>query len=110
LRFLIYLVGGFYILVMLSRIDTDGWYQIAMWAAGIVVVLILLVICLLTYNEKHYKPENYEVWNGEMTCNACDYQWQSRRKTPPGRCASCSSNNIEAVQETKTRMVPKIEK
>ena len=41
------------------------------------------------------------VWYGEMVCNACGYRWQSRRDTPPAKCAGCSSRDIVPVRLPK---------
>lgn len=41
------------------------------------------------------------VWYGAMRCFNCGYQWQARRRTPPARCAGCSSRNIQALTEPR---------
>jgi len=36
-------------------------------------------------------------WFGHMGCNACGYQWTSRKMTPPARCPNCRGNNIGTI-------------
>lgn len=39
------------------------------------------------------------VWNGKMSCNKCQYLWQSRKASPPARCPKCNSSNLIALRE-----------
>lgn len=41
------------------------------------------------------------VWRGKMACDSCGYNWQSRRNSPPARCANCWDTDITPVMEAK---------
>ncbi|WNC69950.1 hypothetical protein RI845_07385 [Thalassotalea nanhaiensis] len=107
MRFLIVFIGSLYILSKLIMLDSWDWSVIGMSIVGAIAALFLLIHFLEKYENKHFEPEEYEEWEGQMSCNKCGYVWQSRRNTPPSRCAGCSTNNISANMIKKTRMVPK---
>lgn len=45
--------------------------------------------------------ENYH-WNGDMECNDCEYEWSSRRNTPPSQCPNCRSKNLKRIMIKNT--------
>jgi hypothetical protein len=36
-------------------------------------------------------------WYGDMICETCQYQWLTRRKTPPAACPRCRKKAIKPV-------------
>ena len=38
------------------------------------------------------------VWKGKMSCNKCQYLWQSRKLSPPARCLKCNSSNLTVLR------------
>jgi hypothetical protein len=39
------------------------------------------------------------IWKGKMSCNKCQYLWQSRKPSPPARCPKCNSSNLTVLRE-----------
>jgi len=70
---------------------------------GIGALFIIAVI----FGSLNLEEEKYEEWYGEMHCSSCGYSWQSRRNSPPAKCANCSSKTIEPCMVQKTRFVSK---
>lgn len=62
----------------------------------IFVVLVIFVIWICFVGIGVFKRDPNK-WYGRMSCNRCGYAWNSRRSTPPARCAKCSSQNIYMV-------------
>jgi len=58
------------------------------WLIPLVGIAIGVVVNLLRDPNK---------WYGQMICNQCDYDWESRRSTPPARCPKCSSKDISSI-------------
>lgn len=50
------------------------------------------------YRASHPPPPPRLVWYGEMHCSSCGYSWNSRRGTPPAKCAGCNSRKIYPVE------------
>jgi len=90
------IIGGIWLFIKLSTTDSGWWLVI-----GIAIFIIVLAI----YDSKNTEVEKYEEWHGQMGCHSCGYTWQSRRNTPPSRCAGCSSTSIKANMVQKTRVV-----
>ena len=58
---------------------------------GVFIIAMLLLSLVGIYNQLNRDKTK---WYGTMICNRCGYRWQSRRNTPPARCANCRSKNI----------------
>ena len=73
-------------LLLLFKKNEDPIVQLS-----IAVVVILLAVVIAAVSKANRDPNK---WYGKMLCLKCDYRWQSRRQTPPARCARCSSTSI----------------
>lgn len=62
-------------------------------AAKLFIWVIVAVVALVGWLTGAFNRDPNK-WYGGMSCSRCGYSWQSRRKTAPGRCPKCSSNQI----------------
>ncbi|MFK5891965.1 MAG: hypothetical protein QM504_01950 [Pseudomonadota bacterium] len=95
------MIDGIYAIIALAIVS--AFLGAEMWSLilGIIGVAGLLIALLLRFREQ----EAYKEWYGAMFCNSCHYSWQSRRNTPPAKCANCSSKNIKTTLVTRYRTI-----
>ncbi len=87
-----------------------GWFiRVAVFA---IVVLVLYMVYWAIFEYPKEREAEFELealrrqqewmrqekirstWYGRMRCLNCDYEWTSRRPTPPKKCHICGSQNV----------------
>ena len=51
-----------------------------------------------------YKDTTSHHWYKGMACRSCQYEWTSRRSTPPAKCAKCNSWHVIPVTHATTSL------
>ncbi|KZY42510.1 MULTISPECIES: hypothetical protein [unclassified Oleiphilus] len=95
------------VLFIIGLAITLQWFEdnkslfVLLWQIVLVIVPLATIGGFINefFQRKRYVKYWYDkpTWYGAMECNKCFYDWQSRRNTPPAKCPSCSSKDIDVV-------------